>query len=653
MRCACLLLSAVLLSCAAPANGSDWTNVGPEIGTAASLAFDPHDPAIAYLGAGSGIYKTSDAGITWNHTGLAGWRVMRIFIDPQNTSNLYAQGNYPVGDDDSIAKVFKSRDGRASWGDILTESTLLAVNGDTLYTLAGNGQGLYKSTDGAATWAPLSGLPAGLFVSALAVDWANPQTVYATLQGTVAAHTVVTLYKSTDGGATWKQSDSGLLETFSLDGNTNALPFAPNGIIVDRVNPATLYAPKYAGGVYKSTDAGATWHAANSGMPNNPSSFPICCPSGMTIDPGNPNILYAGGLNPTGLGIYRSANGGSSWTAVTPLSGAGLQPLFIDLQGAVYAPVSGGVRKSPDGGATWTIVDLRLHTAPVFTMSIDAQGTLFAGTDPISRSGNGGVLWTPANSGIPEGYNIIALAADPQTPNTLYAAADTNACGPAAGIYKTVDGANWADQHSGTGCGISAVALDAQIPSIVYAGSRYRGVFKSIDGGIHWAPVNSGLPDSGSGISVSALAADPQHSGTVYASVAGGLFKTIDGGATWTDTGLTSSPVALTIDPQNSGVIYAASPDGLSQSADSGTNWQNVFAPGSSGVFAAAVDLLSSATVYAATDAGVFQSTDGGSSWTLMPGSPALVRVLALGWQGSNQTLYAGGPGGLFSTTLP
>ena len=139
----------------------------------------------------------------------------------------------------------------------------------------------------------------------------------------------------------------------------------------------------------------------------------------------------------------------------------------------------------------------------------------------------------------------------------------------------------------------------------------------------------------------------------LYASVAGGLFKTIDGGANWTDTGLTTSPVALTIDPQNSGVIYAAAPEGLFQSPDSGASWQNVFAPAFTGVFAAAVDLLTSATVYAATDAGVFQSTDGGSSWTLMPGSPALVRLLALGWEGSNQRLYAGGPGGLFSTTLP
>ena len=655
MRCNCLLLSAMLVSCTVPANGAAWTNVGPEIGTVASLAFDPHDPSTAYLGAGSGIYKTSDAGITWNHAGLAGWAVTRIFIDPQNTSNLYAQGHYSVDEDDSISKVFKSGDGGATWGDILTESTLLAVNGDTLYTLAGGSPpSLYKTTDGGATWARLSGMPQGLFVVSMVVDWQNPQTLYAALQGTIAARSVAALYKSIDGGVTWKQSDSGLPETTSLNGATNAFIFAPNGIAIDPSNPATLYATKFGGGVYKSTDAGATWRAANSGMPSNPAALPMCCTNGLVIDPGNANTLYAAGLNPTTVGIYKSTNGGSSWTAVTPLSVGPQQPqLFIGLQGAVYVPVSGAVRRSSDGGATWNLVDLRLRTAPVFTMSIDAQGTLFAGTDPLSRSVNGGILWTPASSGIPDGYNIGALAAAPRVPNTLYAAADTNGCGAAAGIYKTIDGANWTDQHSGIGCGISAVAVDAQIPSIVYAASRYRGVFKSIDGGINWAPVNFGLPDSGSGISVSALAADPQNSGTLYASVAGGLFKTIDGGANWTDTGLISSPVALTIDPENSGTVYAAAADGLFQSADSGASWQNVFAPGSSGVFAAAVDLLTSATVYAATEAGVFQSTDGGSSWSLMPGSPAFVRFLALGWQGSNQRLYAGGPGGLFSITLP
>jgi photosystem II stability/assembly factor-like uncharacterized protein len=383
----------MLVSCTAPVDGAGWTNVGPEIGTAASLAFDPHDPATAYLGAASGIYKTSDAGITWNHTGLTGWRVTQIFIDMQNTSNLYAQADFPVGDDDTISKVFKSSDGGASWGDILTESTLLAVNGDTLYASAGSPASLYKSTDAGATWARLSGIPAGLFVVSMAVDWQNPQTLYATLQGTIAARTVATLYKSIDGGVTWKQSDSGLPEAFVLDGATNALPFAPRGLTIDPSNPATLYVAKFAGGVYKSTDAGATWRAANSGMPTNPASLPICCMGGVVIDPRNASTLYAPGLNPTSVGVYKSTNGGSSWTAVTPISVGPQQPaLFIDLQGAVYAPASGSVRKSSDGGATWNVVDLRLRTAPVFTVSIDAQGTLFAGTDPLSRSVNGGVL---------------------------------------------------------------------------------------------------------------------------------------------------------------------------------------------------------------------------------------------------------------------
>jgi photosystem II stability/assembly factor-like uncharacterized protein len=271
MRWNCLLLSAILVSCTAPAHGAAWTNVGPELGAVASLAFDPHDPATAYLGAGSGIYKTSDAGTTWNHVGLAGWAVYRIFIDPQNTSNLYAQGFYPVDEDDSISKVFKSSDGGASWSDILTESTLLAVNGDTLYSLAGGyPRGLYKTSDGGATWGRLSGMPEGLSVISMVVDWRNPQTLYAIMQGTSAARSVVALYKSIDGGLTWKQSDSGLPETISLNGTTNAFMFAPNGIAIDPSNPTTLYVTKLGGGVFKSTDAGATWRAANSGMPSNP-----------------------------------------------------------------------------------------------------------------------------------------------------------------------------------------------------------------------------------------------------------------------------------------------------------------------------------------------------------------------------------------------
>jgi len=185
-----------------------------------------------------------------------------------------------------------------------------------------------------------------------------------------------------------------------------------------------------------------------------------------------------------------------------------------------------------------------------------------------------------------------------------------------------------------------SLAVDPNIPAIVYAGTGHAGmligtVFKSTNGGGNWAPANTGLPD----VFVRALAIDPQATSTIYAGTSGafigpvfrGMFKSIDGGMSWTPLASTPAPasvVSVAIDPQNPAIVYAGTanlpPDTLFKSTNGGTTW----APMSTGlpngiVNAIAVDPLTSSTVYAGTQFGLFKSINGGASWTPMNnGSP-------------------------------
>jgi hypothetical protein len=147
----------------------------------------------------------------------------------------------------------------------------------------------------------------------------------------------------------------------------------------------------------------------------------------VVIDPRNPNILYAAGGNPVGLQIYKSTNGGLSWTALTSQGAVGFQPLFIDPQGALYMPTGSSLRKSTDGGANWIPVNLRLG-APLTSLAIDPQSTLYAGSNPLWKSTDTGGSWNPASVGIPQGYRVDALVVDPVNPTSLFAGVNFGDC---------------------------------------------------------------------------------------------------------------------------------------------------------------------------------------------------------------------------------
>jgi hypothetical protein len=329
-----------------------------------------------------------------------------------------------------------------------------------------------------------------------------------------------------------------------------------------------------------------------------------------------------------------AAEPGSPWVALGPY-GATVRALAIDPSrpSVMYAATSaaGGVWKSRDGGMTWAGAFSGLPQFGAAALAIDPRNTstLYVSfPQGVFKSIDGGVNWSATGTGLLPGAG--ALAIDPSHPQTVYVANGT-------GLAKSTDGgAAWAPAQSGlpSAGGVLALAIDPSAPQTIYAGvaaggngsapAGTHGVFKSIDGGASWQPAGATSPP----VTIAALAIAPGAPQTVYAGGKGGIYKSLNGGASWTPSFASASDLfrALAIDPGPVGTVYAGSANGfIGASADGGGNW-SVTTPTSpssplQSVLALAIDPAGSGTIYAGTASGVttggvYKSGDRGATWT-------------------------------------
>jgi photosystem II stability/assembly factor-like uncharacterized protein len=166
---------------------------------------------------------------------------------------------------------------------------------------------------------------------------------------------------------------------------------------------------------------------------------------------------------------------------------------------------------------------------------------------------------------------VNGIAVAPSSPSTIFAATDS-------GLYKTTDGgANWA--QSGSFSNVYAVIFDPQNPQTLYVSAAYAGIFKSTDGGGKWPAINSGFPNA-SGPAAKVLAIDPLNHSLIYATGRDGIFRSTNGGANWSeiDTGLIVRQgywvSTFAIDPVTTSTLYTGlDSGGLYKSTDGGTSW--------------------------------------------------------------------------------
>lgn len=315
-------------------------------------------------------------------------------------------------------------------------------------------------------------------------------------------------------------------------------PLARCTLSIDPKTPTTLYASVSDRGLFKSTDGGATWTTSSQGLGD-------AFVGKLVIDSTTPTTLYA----VTGSdGIFKSIDGGAHWASILrgstriPVTNLAIGP---QTSTTLYAGTNGGgVLKSTDGGMNWTALNGSFSTdynrrVLALVIAPTTPTTLYAATDfSLLKSTNGGMTWTAMNRGLPA-LRIPPLVIDPQTPTTLYAGS----------IFKSTDGAtSWVGLTTRGLSGADALVIDPQTPTTFYSASYMAGIFKSIDSGLNWTAVNTGLPlhfearVEATSLYVIDLAINPTTPTILYAQAASnggeGIFKSTNGGATWTFSNL-------------------------------------------------------------------------------------------------------------------
>jgi photosystem II stability/assembly factor-like uncharacterized protein len=304
-----------------------------------------------------------------------------------------------------------------------------------------------------------------------------------------------------------------------------------SALAIDPATPRILYAASHTQGIYKSINGGGSWSVINNGLPF------IKVITSLAIDPLTPTTLYAG----TGSsGIYKSTNGGGNWTEVnTGLNIAFeyyISVLAIDpsTPATLYAGTADGVVRSTNGGGNWINIGLADKDVNALVIDPAAPGTLYAGTymEGVYKSTNGGGDWNPVNNGLTDDL-VYALAINPVTPATLYAGTDMG------GVFKSTDsGDNWYPVNTGLPpypgfpddyLTVNSLVIDPLLPTTLYAGlgldpgattypNLAGGVFKSTDGGETWNTVGNGLTD----YPINALAINHAAQADLYAAIDGG-----------------------------------------------------------------------------------------------------------------------------------
>ena len=604
--------------------GRTWDPIfdAVHIGSIGAIAVAPSDSNVVYvgsgeadmrssLGMGDGMYRSNDGGAHWQRAGLTHTQAIgRIVVDPRNANVAYA----------------------AVLGKPYAASTQ---------------RGLFKTVDGGKTWTRVlyhNDLTGAIDVS---IDPSNPSIVYAALWQAVRppwntyppeSGPGSGLYKSTDGGATWTQL-------------TNGLPAHVGriGVSVSPSNPQRIYARIDAktaskGGVYRSDDAGATWHFMAGGLAQVRIWERGWYFGEIVADPKNPDVVYV-----MDTSTYRSTDGGRSWSAIKGAPGGDdYHALWIDPNNTAHLILGSdqGTVISLDGAKTWSSW-YNQPTAQLYHIAADNRFPYHiygsqqdsGAIDVPSASKYAHISfrdWKPIDVGGENGY----LAPDPLHPGYVYGASlgdvgDTvtlerlktgweRNLDPVLNHPKTIWRSTWTEPlvfspldphalyfahqnifvtHNG-GRNWTIISPDLTRPGtprrgvvyslapspinshLLWAGTDDGYLWVTRDSGAHWKNVTP--PALTPWSKVTEIAASHFSAGTAYAAVdrhrlndmAPYLYKTSDYGAHWTmiANGIPSKHFlnAITEDTQRPGLLYAGTERGISVSFNDGASWQSL-----------------------------------------------------------------------------
>ena len=654
-----------------------WTHTGGPIG---GLGYDirmrPDDPDIMYVtDAFAGVFKSSNGGKNWfaanngitTKFGASGdaISIFSLTIDPNNHDILWTGTQ-------TLSGVYRSADSGASWTNMNTgangilehdlatrgfavqpgdsDTVYFAAevpswewNGASLFDYAGGGVDvtrgvIYKTTDGGKTWTRIwAGENLARYIW---IDPANPARLYAstgifdreaanstntfTTPGNDPVPGGVGLLRSDDGGNTWLI----LNEAYGLDANELYFgslflhPTNPNWLLAAAGNdPFTLLtnAPEPMGGVYLSENGGDTWIEVLDGF--NFTAVEICV--------GDPNVAYAGAKT----GVFRSTDSGVSWEQVAARNWGSADVVGgfpIDMQCDSRDPnrlfinnYGGGNFLSTDGGKTWEVASKGYTGAFIASLAVasDNPSLIYAaGRVGLFKSTDGGQNWTGLAFGVAREPEALVVAVNPF--DSTHVLAVVRDAGPSP-LISHDGGATWAASSTGLTSETNNIVFSPHTKGLVFGSAEDQGIFYSINGGATWTRSNL---TSGR---VSAIRVHPKHGAVLYASLyTGALYKSVDSGRTW---GLVNSNIippagqgdvpslqTIAIDVANSSKLYAGISNGILISKDGGVTWiRATFGlPDGLAAWSIVADQRNPKVLYASSENnGVFVSKDGGSVW--------------------------------------
>ncbi len=494
--------------------GLQWRNIGPfRGGRSVAVSGVPGNPMTYYMGStGGGVWKTEDAGFTWNNISDGVFRtgsIGAISVAPSDPNILY------VGTGEH------------------------AVRG----VMTTHGDGVYKSTDGGKTWKYI-GLPDSRHISEIRIHPEDPNIVFVAVQGAVFGRNEHRgVYKTTDGGSTWRK-------VLYINETTGA-----SDLSMDYQNPRVLYAGTWdhqrfpwtirsggdGSGIYKSTDGGESWERLTDGLPEKMGKVAV------DVSRANPDVVYANIEAEVG-GVFRSNDGGKNWQ-------------LVNGDRITYA-------------RAWYYIE-------IFTDPVDTE-TVYVLNAPMLKSTDGGKTFVKIAN--PHG-DQHDLWINPQNTNNLILGNDGGAC------ISFNGGKSWSSQDNQPTAQIYRVIADKRFPYYVYGGQQDNSTIaiasKTSDSGIDekdWYSVSGGES--------AFIAFDPENPELIYGGSYQGNISVYDSKTkntkdimAYPQIGLASTPrdmkyrfnwnAPIVCSPQNPEVIYHAA-NVVLRTADGGLHWKEI-----------------------------------------------------------------------------